>query len=136
MQLIPYVITYSAFLVFYAVIIYKCIRLVRMPLHLRWEIYPVPHEGEKKAKYGGSFFEEVMWWKKPIKKSLTVLISLNKFLKNLSCESFIFVCIIYYILYLFFNSLISSIVKPVINDIVFISKFVSISCVVFSFIFR
>ena len=34
------------------------------PLHVRWEIYPVPHEG-KKAQYGGSFMETSNWWTKP-----------------------------------------------------------------------
>lgn len=35
------------------------------PLHVRWELYPVPHEGDKKASYGGSFMEEKEWWTKP-----------------------------------------------------------------------
>lgn len=39
------------------------------PIHLRWELYPVAHEAEKKA-YGGSYYEELDWYKKPIKKSL------------------------------------------------------------------
>jgi nitrate reductase gamma subunit len=34
-----------------------------MPIHLRWELYPIPHE-----KKDGSYFEEVDWWKKPRKK--------------------------------------------------------------------
>ena len=34
------------------------------PLHVRWELYPVPHEGPK-ATYGGSFMEEKEWWTKP-----------------------------------------------------------------------
>ena len=34
------------------------------PLHVRWELYPVPHEGPK-ANYGGSFMEEKEWWNKP-----------------------------------------------------------------------
>ena len=33
------------------------------PLHVRWELYPVPHEG-KKSSYGGSFMEETEWWNK------------------------------------------------------------------------
>jgi nitrate reductase gamma subunit len=35
-----------------------------MPIHLRWELYPVPHEAGK-HNYGGSYLEEVDWWKKP-----------------------------------------------------------------------
>jgi len=40
-----------------------------MPMHLRWELYPVAHEG-KKASYGGSYLEEFEWWKKPREKSV------------------------------------------------------------------
>ena len=34
------------------------------PLHVRWELYPVPHEGER-ATRGGSFMEDKDWWTKP-----------------------------------------------------------------------
>jgi len=43
-------------------------KYARAPIHLRWELYPVAHEPDKK-EYGGSYFEELEWWKKPIKKS-------------------------------------------------------------------
>lgn len=36
----------------------------RMPIHLRWEIYPVPHEDPARARHGGSYFEQVDWWTK------------------------------------------------------------------------
>ena len=35
-----------------------------MPLHVRWELYPVKHEAGKKAEYGGSYMEEMNWWEK------------------------------------------------------------------------
>lgn len=38
--------------------------LAASPLHVRWELYPVPHEGPK-GSYGGSFMEETDWWTKP-----------------------------------------------------------------------
>jgi len=44
----------------------KVFRVFAMPLHLRWELYPVPHE--KAFSYGGSYFEEVDWWTKPREK--------------------------------------------------------------------
>jgi nitrate reductase gamma subunit len=44
--------------------LYKAIHYARMPMHLRWELYPVAHE-KGKAAYGGSYFEEVDWWTKP-----------------------------------------------------------------------
>jgi nitrate reductase gamma subunit len=35
-----------------------------MPMHLRWELYPVAHEGGGRAAYGGSYLEESDWWQK------------------------------------------------------------------------
>lgn len=37
----------------------------RHPLHLRWELYPVPHEAPARARYGGSYFETAEWWTAP-----------------------------------------------------------------------
>jgi nitrate reductase gamma subunit len=45
-------------------------RQLKLPLHLRWELYPVKHEAGKKADYGGSYMEELNWWEKEIKSSL------------------------------------------------------------------
>ena len=42
----------------------KAIRYATMPIHLRWELYPVAHE-KGRARYGGSYFEELDWWTKP-----------------------------------------------------------------------
>jgi len=40
-----------------------------MPVHLRWELYPVAHEAG--ARHGGSFFEHVDWWsRRPAKTRL------------------------------------------------------------------
>jgi nitrate reductase gamma subunit len=46
---------------------YRSIKYALMPVHLRWELYPVPHE--EGNKYGGSYLEELEWWTKPRKKS-------------------------------------------------------------------
>jgi len=52
-------------LVFFCAVVSRAARIARMPVHLRWELYPVPHEKER-ARYGGSILEEVNWWtKKP-----------------------------------------------------------------------
>ena len=45
-------------------------RQLKMPLHVRWELYPVKHEAGKKAEYGGSYMEELNWWEKEKKRSL------------------------------------------------------------------
>jgi nitrate reductase gamma subunit len=42
----------------------RSLKLLRLPLHLRWELYPVMHD-RKRAHYGGSYFEESEWWTKP-----------------------------------------------------------------------
>jgi nitrate reductase gamma subunit len=38
-----------------------------MPVHLRWELYPVPHE--EGHSNGGSYLQEPEWWTKPRRKS-------------------------------------------------------------------
>ena len=58
------VISYFAILLFIVVVSAKMVKIARMPLHLRWDLYPIPHERGRGA-YGGSYFEEVDWWTKP-----------------------------------------------------------------------
>jgi nitrate reductase gamma subunit len=62
-----YLLTYLAVIVFLSVILYKIAKIASAPVHLRWELYPVPHE-KGRAKYGGSILEEVDWWIKKRKK--------------------------------------------------------------------
>ena len=64
-----HLIVYAAIAVFALVVIIRFFRMQSMPLHLRWELYPVGHEIGDKARYGGSNLEEVDWWTKPIEKS-------------------------------------------------------------------
>ncbi len=47
----------------------RFLKWATMPMHLRWELYPVAHEG-KRASYGGSYLEENRWWAKPRQVSL------------------------------------------------------------------
>jgi len=68
MSLLVYVIVYLAVTVFISAVLYRFLKYIRNPMHLRWELYPVPHEG-KRASYGGSYMEEVDWWEKPREKS-------------------------------------------------------------------
>jgi nitrate reductase gamma subunit len=46
---------------------YRVIQYARMPMHLRWELYPVAHD--EGNEYGGSYLEEPEWWTKPRKKN-------------------------------------------------------------------
>jgi nitrate reductase gamma subunit len=41
----------------------KLAKYVRMPLHLRWELYPLV--GEKNRPLGGSYLEDREWWSSP-----------------------------------------------------------------------
>ena len=66
---LPYLVAYFAAGVFLIIVTARIYMWVKMPIHMRWELYPVAHEG-KKAEYGGSFMEESEWWKKPREKSL------------------------------------------------------------------
>jgi len=47
----------------------RSVKLARLPIHLRWELAPVPHE-KGKGKYGGSYLEESEWWTKPQEKDM------------------------------------------------------------------
>lgn len=63
------VVSYLLFAVFAAAFVLRTVRMARLPVHLRWELAPVPHEQGRDA-YGGSYLEEFEWWTKPRKKSL------------------------------------------------------------------
>jgi nitrate reductase gamma subunit len=58
------VITYFALAIAVIAMIVKALRYMKAPEHMRWELYPVPHE-KGKAEYGGSYLEEFDWWTKP-----------------------------------------------------------------------
>jgi nitrate reductase gamma subunit len=55
------VLTYAAGVVFVVAFAVKLLKYFTMPMHVRWELYPIPHEGKE---WGGSFYEEVDHWKK------------------------------------------------------------------------
>lgn len=65
---IPQLATYVAFIFIVAAYAVKVAKIARMPVHLRWELYPVPQE--KNYKYGGSYFEELEWWTKPRERNV------------------------------------------------------------------
>jgi len=53
------VLTFVSLAVFVVFCLLRVVRFATMPIHLRWELYPVPHEGRES---GGSYFEDVDWW--------------------------------------------------------------------------
>jgi len=64
-----HLITYAAITTFGLVVAIRFVKIYKMPMHLRWELYPVAHEAGGKASYGGSRLEEVDWWTKPKERS-------------------------------------------------------------------
>jgi nitrate reductase gamma subunit len=65
MTIVLYLVVYVAAAVFLFACIARIVMYARAPLHLRWELYPVPHEEPDRVKHGGSRFEEVDWWTLP-----------------------------------------------------------------------
>ena len=56
---------WSSLVLSVALAIFRIYRYATLPLNLRWEVYPVPHETKEKRRYGGSYMEGVDWAKKP-----------------------------------------------------------------------
>ncbi len=69
MTALTYLICYVCIALFFVLVITKAKKFMSRPLHIRWELYPVPHEGER-AKWGGSYLEESGWWHKARTHSL------------------------------------------------------------------
>ena len=70
MTTLVYVIAYIGIVFFLVAVAARFVFWSRMPMHVRWELYPVAHEGGGRAAYGGSYLEETDWWKKPRQVSL------------------------------------------------------------------
>lgn len=62
--MVVYIIAYAGLAIFLLGVSVRISFWLRMPIHVRWELYPVAHEGAK-AAYGGSYLEETDWWTKP-----------------------------------------------------------------------
>ena len=61
------IVPYLAAAIFVAAVAARWVKIARMPVHLRWELYPVAHEAG--ARHGGSFFEHVDWWSRRPEKT-------------------------------------------------------------------
>jgi nitrate reductase gamma subunit len=70
MTTLLYVAIGAGVVLFVAGTIARALLYARAPIHLRWELYPVPHEEPHRVKHGGSYFETVDWWTKPLHFSL------------------------------------------------------------------
>jgi len=87
MTFLLYVALCLATVVALAATVVRAVGYARMPLHLRWELYPVPHEAADRASHGGSYFEESNWWTRPphfnLRGELTAMFAEMLFLKAL-----------------------------------------------------
>lgn len=63
------VISWLLLAIFVVALVLRTLRIATLPMHLRWELAPVPHE-KGKSRYGGSYLEEFEWWTKPREKDL------------------------------------------------------------------
>ena len=55
--------------IFVAGCIYRIVRVMRMPAHLRWDLYPMPRGTRAQRRHGGSYFENSEWWQNRQKHS-------------------------------------------------------------------
>ncbi len=67
--LVLLVLCYGLLAVFLAGFLGRSVKIARLPVHLRWELAPVPKE-KGRGRYGGSYFETYEWWKQPREESL------------------------------------------------------------------
>jgi nitrate reductase gamma subunit len=65
MNVLLSLVIYLSVLVFLTACIIRALKIAKAPLHLRWELYPVPHEEPTRVKHGGSYYESVNWWTQP-----------------------------------------------------------------------
>jgi nitrate reductase gamma subunit len=87
MTLILYIAIYAGLLIFLIGCVRRVWQYASTPVHLRWELYPVPHEAPERVAHGGSYFETGDWWTKPQHSNhigeLRVMIPEMLFLKGL-----------------------------------------------------
>jgi len=62
------ILTYFAYVFIVVMYVVKAVKIARMPVHLRWELYPVA--SEKESKQGSSYYEDVEQWKKKHRKTV------------------------------------------------------------------
>ena len=60
-------LSYGLLAIFAVFFVLKSMKMARMPVHVRWELAPVPHE-KGRGHYGGSYLEDSQWWTKPREK--------------------------------------------------------------------
>ena len=64
MVTLAYLAAYLGTLACVAIVALNVMNYLKKPQHVRWELYPVGHEAGPRVAYGGSYLEDVDWWKK------------------------------------------------------------------------
>ena len=88
MNLFLAILTYFGYVFIIAMYSVKAVKYLRLPRHLRWELYPVMHE--ERYRYGGSYFEDIDWitrarrrgWLRSIVFLLKEYFTLGEYLKR------------------------------------------------------
>jgi nitrate reductase gamma subunit len=57
------ILTYAFIVLIIIFFVTRLAKYARMPVHLRWELYPLA--GEKNRPLGGSYLEDPEWWNQP-----------------------------------------------------------------------
>ncbi|HSC71076.1 MAG TPA: hypothetical protein VLH58_06970, partial [Candidatus Methylomirabilis sp.] len=70
MTLVLFAIIHAAIAVCIVACVVRAILYSIQPMHLRWELYPVPHEEARRVRHGGSYFEEANWRTRPLRFNL------------------------------------------------------------------
>jgi nitrate reductase gamma subunit len=120
-SVIVYPVAYAGLLVCVGIVACKVRSYLQKPVHVRWELYPVAHEA-KRASYGGSYLEDVDWWKNKqhpsfiagMKGLLTELLFLHMTLETntkLWCRTYPFHAGLYCLLGAFFFTVMAAIAQ-------------------------
>jgi nitrate reductase gamma subunit len=78
-----YIIAYASIITFLIAVITRINAYIDKPVHVRWELYPVAHEGGDRAAYGGSYMEDVDWWEK--KREISRINELKYMIPEILC---------------------------------------------------
>jgi nitrate reductase gamma subunit len=63
------ILAWAVVAVFLISVCFRVLIIARLPVHLRWELAPIPTE-KGKGRYGGSYLEEYEWWTRRRRKSV------------------------------------------------------------------
>jgi nitrate reductase gamma subunit len=69
LQWVAVIFAWASVVIFFAAAVYRVVKISSLPLGLRWEVYPIPHEARHRREYGGSYMEDLDWARKHQRRS-------------------------------------------------------------------